>query len=179
MSVFSLSIRRSGVALAAASLLVLLSAAPGFAQAAAAPAAPAQPAAQAPAAPAPPAVTFNEAAGALVIQIKGDRAADFEWALAKIKDALNKSENPVHKQQAAGLKAYKNPEAIPQTGAFLYVLMVNPTVPDADYSITTLSNVAYKALTAEEQQEFHKRISGAFAGPIARWQLSLVSDFAK
>ena len=175
MSVYQLvTLRRCGVALAAASMLVLLSAAPGYAQAAAAPAAPAaQPAAQA-----PPAVNFAEAAGALIIQIKGDRTADFEWVVEKIHAALLKSDNPVHKQQAAGLKVYKNPEAIPNTGAVIYVMMVNPTVPEADYSVTTLSNIAYKAFP-EEQQEFHKRISGAFAGPIARWQLKLVGDFAK
>ena len=179
MSVYRFdTIRRGGVALAAASVFVLLSAAPGFAQAAA-PAAPAQAAAPAAAQAPPPAVNFTEAAGALIVQIKGDRTADWEWAVGKIKDAMAKSEDPVHKQQAAGLKVYKNPEPIAQTGAVLYLMMVSPSVPSADYSITTLSNVAYKALTPEEQQEFHKRISGAFAGSIARWQLALVADFSK
>ena len=118
MSVYSFgTIRRSGVALAAASALVLLSAAPGFAQAAA-PAAPAQPASAGcrAAAAAPAALTFSTPAGLLFHQIKGDRTADFEWVVERLKEALAKSDNPVHKQQAAGLKVFKNPDALPQPG---------------------------------------------------------------
>jgi hypothetical protein len=177
MSVNSLTIRRHGVALAAASLLVLLSAAPGFAQAAAAPAAPAAPAAQAPAA-APPAVTFSTPAGLLFHQIKADRTADFEWVMERLKEAMAKSENPVHKQQAAGFRVYKNPDAMPQSGNVMYVVVVTPTVPDADYSMTTLLNMVYKAFP-EQQQDIFKRVSGAFGGATSRVNLQPVADFAK
>jgi hypothetical protein len=179
MSVYSFgTIRRSGVALAAASALVLLSAAPGFAQAAA-PAAPAQPAAQAPAAgAAPAALTFSTPAGLLFHQIKGDRTADFEWVMERLKEALAKSDNPVHKQQAAGLKVFKNPDALPQTGNIMYVMVVTPTVTDADYSMTTLLNLVYKAFP-EQQQEIFKRVSGAFGGGTNRVNLQPIADFSK
>jgi hypothetical protein len=174
MSVYPFgTIRRNGVALAAASAFVLLSAAPGFAQAAA----PAQPEqAQAPAAP--PALTFGTPAGLLFHQIKGDRTADFEWVVERLKEALLKSDNPVHKQQAAGLKVFKNPDALPQTGNIMYVMVVSPVVPDADYSMTTLLNLVYKAFP-DQQQEIFKRVSGAFGGGTNRVNLQPVADFSK
>jgi hypothetical protein len=171
------TIRRCGVALAAASLLVLLSAAPGFAQAA--PAAPAQaPAAQAPAAQTPPPVTFTTASGLLFHQIKADRTTDFEWVMERLKEAMVKSENPVHKQQAAGFHVFKNPDALPQTGNIMYVVMVNPTVPEADYSMAALLNLVYKAFP-DQQQEIFKRVSGAFGGQTNRVNLQPVVDFTK
>jgi hypothetical protein len=177
MTVFSFSIRRSGVAVAAASLLVLLSATPGFAQAAA-PAAPAQPAAQAPAAQAPPAVTFSTPAGLLFHQIKADRTADFEWVMERLKEAMSKAEDPVQKQQAGGFHVYKNPDALPQTGNIMYVVVVNPAVKDADYSMTALLNIVYKAFP-DQQQEIFKRVSGAFGGGTNRVNLQPIADFAK
>ena len=96
-------------------------------------------------------------------QIKADRTADFEWVMERLKEAMAKSENPVHKQQAAGFKVYKNPDALPQTGNIMYVVVVNPTVPDADYSMTALLNLVYKAFP-EQQQDIFKRVSGAFGG---------------
>lgn len=137
-----------------------------------------QPAAQ-PAAPqAPPAVNFTTPAGILIHQIKGDRTADFDWLVGKMKEALLKSEDAVVKQQAAGFKVYKNVDALPQTGNIMYVILVHPSVAGADYNMITLLNIVYKAFP-EEQQEIYKRVQGAFGGGVTRWNLEPISDFAK
>jgi hypothetical protein len=179
MSVYSFdTIRRGGVALAAASVLVLLSAASAHAQAAA-PAAPAQaPAAQAPAAQAPPALNFSTPAGLLFHQIKADRTADFEWVMERLKEAMLKSEDAKVKEMVPGFRIYKNPDAMPQTGNIMYVIVVSPTVPEGDYSMTTLLNIVYKAFP-EQQQEIFKRVSGAFGGSTSRVNLQPIADFSK
>ena len=42
--------------------------------------------------------------------IKPDKTADFEVVMAKLKEALQKSEKPERKQQAAGWKVFKSPD---------------------------------------------------------------------
>ncbi len=141
----------------------------------------AQPAAQPaqPAAPAaPPAVNFTTPAGILIHQIKGDRTGDFEWLVGKMKEALAKSEDEKVKQQAPGFKVFKNVDPLPQTGNVLYVILVSPTVAEADYNMVTLLNIVYKAFP-EEQQEIYKRVQGAFGGGVTRWNLQPIADFAK
>src|SRR5499425_485090 len=101
----------------------MLSAAPVFAQAA-----PAQ-AAQA----APTARTFGNDAGLVLNFIKADKTADFEAVMAKLKEALNKSDKPERKAQAAGWKIFKSPEPA-AGGNVLYVFVIDPSVKDADYT---------------------------------------------
>ena len=82
--------------------------APAFAQAASAPPAAQAPATQtpAPAAPAaqaaPPALTFDGDAGLILMQVKPDKTADFESVMAKLHQALAKSDKPERRQQAGG-----------------------------------------------------------------------------
>jgi hypothetical protein len=128
--------------------------------------------------PAPPAVTFTTPAGILIHQIKADRTADFDWLVGKMKDALLKSEDAKVKQQAAGFKVYKNTDPLPQTGNIMYVILVSPSVAEADYNMVTLLNIVYKAFP-EEQQEIYKRVQGAFGGGVTRWNLEPVADFSK
>ena len=45
--------------------------------------------------------------------IKPDKTADFEAVIAKLKEALAKSEKPERKQQAAGWKVFKSPDPAP------------------------------------------------------------------
>ncbi|MCL4813618.1 MAG: hypothetical protein KJ061_14085 [Vicinamibacteraceae bacterium] len=124
----------------------------------------------------PPAVTFSTSAGILFHQIKADRTADFEWVMDKLKAALLKSEDPVHQQQAGGIHVYKSTDP-GQNGNVMYVVYLNPAVKEADYSMTTLLNLVYKAFP-EEQQEIYNRVSGAFGGPTSRVNLLPVTEFA-
>src|SRR5438046_3151983 len=49
--------------------------------------------------------------GAITLNfIKPDKTADFEAAIAKLKEALQKSEKPERKQQATGWKIFKSPD---------------------------------------------------------------------
>src|SRR5687768_7254935 len=77
--------------------------APGAAQPA--PSQPAQPAQ-----PAQPGLTFDGDAGLLFMQIKPDKTADFESVMARLRDALTKTDKPERKQQATGWKIYKSTE---------------------------------------------------------------------
>ena len=125
----------------------------------------------------PAAVNFTTPAGILIHQIKGDRTGDFEWLVGKMKEALTKSDDEKVKQQAPGFKVYKNVDPLPQTGNVLYVILVSPTVAEADYNMGTLLNIVYKAFP-EEQQEIYKRVQGAFGGGVTRWNLEPIADFA-
>jgi hypothetical protein len=80
---------------------VVLAACPLFAQAPAGQA----PAQQAQAAPA--ARVFASDAGMVLNFIKPDKTADFEAVMAKLKEALQKSEKPERKQQAASWQIFK------------------------------------------------------------------------
>jgi hypothetical protein len=147
-------LRRLGIALMFIAVVVLASAGLAFAQAA--------PAAQAPAAaPAPQARVFTGDVGLMFNIIKPDKTADFEMVVGKLKEALAKSDDPVHKQMAQGWRVLKNPEPI-QGGNYLYVFLVDPVVKDADY---TVSRVLAKAFPAEVQELF-KVYSASFAGGV-------------
>lgn len=128
-------------------------------------------------APAAPALTLNSGAGVMFHQIKADRTEDFDWIMGKLKTAMQKSAEAQHVEMAKGIKVYKSTDA-PANGNVTYVVMVDPAVKDADYSMQTLLKMLYAAFP-EEQQEIYKRVSGAFGGGTSRVNLALATDFAK
>ena len=73
---------------------------------------------------APPAVSFPGDSAIVLHYIKADKAADFEAAMAKLKEALQKSPVPERKQQAAGWKLVKSPDA-PAEGQVLYLSLIH------------------------------------------------------
>jgi hypothetical protein len=157
-------LRRIGIALMLIAVVVLTSAGLAYAQAA--------PAQQAPAAaPAPQARVFTGDVGLMFNQIKPDKTADFEMVIGKLKEALAKSEDPVHKQMAQGWRVIKNPEPI-QGGNYLYVFLVDPVVKDADY---TVSRVLAKAFPAEVQELF-KVYSACFAGGVTLQNYTTIAN---
>jgi hypothetical protein len=157
-------LRRIGVALMLVAFVVLTSAGQAAAQQAPA-AAPAQ------AAPAPQARVFTGDVGLMFNVIKPDKTADFEMVVAKLKEALAKSDDPVHKQMAQGWRVLKNPEPI-QGGNYLYVFLVDPVVKDADY---TVSRVLAKAFPVEVQELF-KVYSACFAGGVTLQNYTTVAN---
>jgi hypothetical protein len=162
-------LRRIGIALMFIAVVVLTSAGPAYAQAA-----PAAAAAQAPAAaPAPQARVFSGDVGLMFNVIKPDKTADFEMVIGKLKEALAKSDDPVHKQMAQGWRVIKNPEPMAQGGNYLYVFLIDPVVKDADY---TVSRVLAKAFPAEVQELF-KVYSACFAGGVTLANFQLVASF--
>jgi hypothetical protein len=120
------------MALVLATAVSALGAAPASAQAAATP--PATPPAAAPAAPAQR--QFNQDGGIVLHYILADKAADFESAMLKVKEALQKSAKPERKQQAATWKVFKAGPG--PTGTVLYAFVIDPSLKNADYSIGAL-----------------------------------------
>jgi len=151
--------RRIGIALVLTAIVVLMSAGLAYAQAAPAQQPPA--AAPAQAAPAPQARVFTGDVGIMFNIIKPDKTADFEMVIGKLKEALAKSDDPVHKQMAQGWRVIKNPEPI-QGGNYLYAFLIDPVVKDADY---TVSRILAKVFPAEVQELF-KVYSACFAGGV-------------
>jgi hypothetical protein len=142
----------SGVALVAVTL------AGAFTVAAQTPAntAPQQPAA--PAEPAKPVLTINSDAAIITLLIKPDKTADFELVLNKLKEALNKSEKPERKQQAAGWKVFKSSQMA--QGNAVYVMRIDPVVKGQEYDITRLIAEVFPV----EVQEIFAKYKDAFAG---------------
>ena len=137
-----------------------------FAQATATQQPPAQqPPAQEPAAPPAPKVAFKANAGILLVQVKGDQTTVFEEMIAKLKSGLAATADAALKEQAAGFKVYKASEPA-AGGNVLYVVVVDPALPNAEYSFLEVIN---KTLSPEQQrdpatQEMYKRFAAAFAG---------------
>lgn len=92
--------------------------------------------------------------------IKADKAADFEMIVAKVKEALTKSDKPEWQEMAKGWKVYKASEAGPGMGV-VYVSVVNPVVKGNDY---TMSNILAAAFPAEAN-DLYKKYAESFATP--------------
>ncbi len=116
------------------------------------PAAPAQQAA-----PVSNARLFNNDAGMVLNFIKPDKTADFEAVMAKLREALEKSEKPERKQQAAGWKVFKS--ADPAGANVLYVFVIDPAVKGADYQVSNIIQEAFPT----EANELLKKYGEAYA----------------
>ena len=114
--------------------------------------------------------------GALLLNfIKADKVADYEMIVGKLKEALNKSEKPERKQQAASWKVFKSPDPA-AGGNVLYVFMIDPSVKGADYTVTTILAEAFPT----EVQELYKKYADAFGTPSGNLlNLTLLSDLGK
>ena len=158
------SIRRSGFALGL--VAGLFSAPVAYAQAA--PAAPAQ------AAAAPTKRVFASDAGMVLNFIKPDKTADFEAVMVKLKEALMKSEKPERKQQAASWKVFKSPD--PAGANVLYVFVIDPSVKDADY---TVSNILAEVYPPAELNTIYKQYADSYAQGQNIINLNLIANFGK
>jgi hypothetical protein len=131
--------------------------------------------AQAPAAAAPPPPRhFNGDAGLILIYVQPDKTAQFEGAMQKIKEGLQKSEKPERKEQAASWKLFK---AGAGAAGQVYAMVMSPSVKNVDYAVG--------AILAETQPAEARAIFDAYAGSLSPTQgqvvipLDLVNDFAK
>jgi hypothetical protein len=134
-----------------------------------------QPPAQQPpaqAATATPKLAFTSPAGTLLVPIKPDQTAVFEEFAKKLAAGFAKTEDATLKQQAAGLKIYKAAEPFGPNA--LFVIMVEPTVPNAEYDLFAMLQ---KTMTPEEQRapetaEMWKRFTAMFASAPSRLSLT-------
>jgi hypothetical protein len=114
--------------------------------------------AQEPAAPAKPVLTLDGDAAVITLLIKPDKTAEFESVIAKLKEALAKSDKAERKQQLAGLKIFKSPQQV--NNSAVYVIMVDPVVKDQEYDITRLVAEVFPV----EVQEVFLKYKESFAG---------------
>ncbi len=123
---------------------------------------PQTPAAQTPPAAAPdagkPVLPLNGDVALITLLIKADKTADFEYVLGKLKESLDKSENPQRKQQAAGWKVFKSSQMA--NGNAVYIMRIDPVVKGAEYDI---SRIIAEVFPVEVQEVFAK-YKEAFAG---------------
>jgi len=126
-------------------------------------AAAAQQPAAAPQEPTKPVMTINSDAAIITLLIKPDKTADFELVLNKLKEALQKSEKPERKQQAAGWKIMKSSQMAPGVDGAknaVYVMIIDPVVKGQEYDITRLIAEVFPV----EVQEIFAKYKEAFAG---------------
>lgn len=108
------------------------------------------------------------------VAIKPDKTADYEKVLTRLRDALQKSDDPQRKQQAAGWRVLKVTEPLPD-GTVAYVHMITPVVEGADYA---LLKPIYDAFPSESQ-EMYALYRGAFAKNLALATGTVVIDMSK
>jgi hypothetical protein len=96
--------------------------------------------------PPPPAVPasrkFTSDGGMIMNVIKSDKGPDFEAVMARVKEALAKSDNPKRKQMALSWRVFKGLEAGP-AGNLVYIFWFDPPVKDEDYQITAILGEAF------------------------------------
>jgi len=120
---------------------------------------PAPPAAAA-AAPAPTARTFTAPIGLLFNTVRPERVADFERVIGYLQSALEKSADPKDRAQAQGWRIFKAAEPGPGN-TVLYVFVLDPTVPGADYG---LGRILAEAYDPTQLQEIWRLYTGAVTG---------------
>lgn len=130
------------------------------------------PAQQAAAAPAKR--VFANDAGLVLNFVKPDKTADFEAVMAKLKEALNKSDKPERKAQAKTWKIFKSPEPA-AGGNVLYVFVIDPAVKDADYTVSTILAEAFP----QEVNALYKQYADSYASGQNFVNLQLVQDLGK
>ena len=136
------------------------------------PAAAATPA-QAPGTPPPPAVPasrkFTSDGGMIFNIIRPDKGPDFEAVMAKVKEALNKSDNPKRKQMALSWRVLKGLES-GLGGNLVYIFWFDPPVKDEDYSITQILAEGFP----NEAQDLWSKFVACFATPPTMLNLAQV-----
>ena len=96
------------------------------------------------------------------VAIKPDQTAAFERVMGRVREALAKSADPVRQRQASGWKVMKIDKPLPD-GNIAYVHVVNPVVPEADY---TVMQILYDAFP-DERQALYEAYRSAFASNLS------------
>ncbi|HEY9464255.1 MAG TPA: hypothetical protein VIR54_14285, partial [Vicinamibacterales bacterium] len=74
-------------------------------------------------------LTFDGDTALWTVAVKPDKTADFEQIMQKMRTALQKSSDPVRRQQAAGWKVMRLTQPLAD-GTIAYVHIVHPVVKD-------------------------------------------------
>jgi hypothetical protein len=101
---------------------------------------------------------FGSDAGMVLNFIKPDKTGDFEAIVAKLKDALQRSKRPERVQQAKSWKVFRALEPA-GNGAVLYLFVIDPVVPGADYTVSTILAEAFP----DDVQSLYKQYAESYA----------------
>ena len=107
------------------------------------------------------------------VAIKPDKGSDYEAVIAKLKEALQKTDKAELKQAAAGWKIYKSDVPGPN-GNLLYLHLIDPPVATVDYGVM---KILYDAFPADSQT-LYNRYKEAFVGQSPA-KMTLVADLSK
>jgi hypothetical protein len=105
-----------------------------------------------------PVMTLDGDAAVITILIKPDKTADFESVIEKYKEALSKSDNPIRKQQLAGMRFFKSPTQA--QGNAMYIIYVDSVVKAEEYDITRVVTEVFPV----EVQAIYQKYKDSFAG---------------
>ena len=105
-----------------------------------------------------PSVTYPAEGVVLLNYIQTDKAADFEMVMAKVKEALQKSEKPERRQQAEGWSVFKSPDPSGIEGISVYVTIIDPVVSGANYHPGVILQEAFPT----EYGDLYKKYSESF-----------------
>jgi hypothetical protein len=118
-----------------------------------------------------PARVFASDAAIMVKYIKPDKTADFEATVARLKEALERTDSPERRQQAATWKVFRAVE--PATnGDAVYVFLIDPTVKGADYAVSKILAEAFP----EEAQSLSGRYTDSYSSGQSIVDLTLVAS---
>jgi hypothetical protein len=112
---------------------------------------------------------FTAESGVIFSLIYATKTADFEAVLARVKEALTKSQDPKRKQQALGWRIMKGLEPGPG-GNVVYMWLFDPAVKDVEYSITSILLEAFP----NEAQDLWAKYTACFAAPQSMLNLQQV-----
>ncbi|MPZ16511.1 MAG: hypothetical protein GEV06_01150 [Luteitalea sp.] len=139
------------------------------------PASPSQPGQKA-GADQPPQQTFTSDTAIIFYAVLPDKVTQFEQLMNKVKEAMQKSDNPSRKQQAEGMRLLKASKPGPD-GSIQYTLIVHPVVKDTEYAPGML---VYEVFPSEANKLFGEFTSlfkeGGLTGAM---ELESVLEFSK
>jgi hypothetical protein len=101
---------------------------------------------------------FGSHAGMVLNFIRPDKTADFESVIARLRAALQKSNNPERVRQAASWKVFRAQEPA-ANGNVLYMFVIDPAVKGADYTVSKILAEAFPG----EVQALYKQFVDSYA----------------
>lgn len=119
-------------------------------------------------------LTFEGDTALWTVAVRPDKTADFEQIMNKMRIALQKSPDPLRRQQAAGWKVMRITQPL-SDGTIAYVHIVHPVVKDGDY---TIMQTLYEAFP-DERQALYEQYRGAFAKNLSLATGSVAVDLSE
>jgi hypothetical protein len=113
---------------------------------------------------------FTADVGMVISHVKAGQAVAFERTMTRVGEALALSDEFDRRRQAATWKMYKAEDPL-DGGALLYISVLDPVVPDADYWVPQILNEAFPT----EVQELYEVYAGAFEEGQGQMLMNLTS----